>query len=341
MGCGACATVCPSGAMTYGYPSVSDLGRRLRLLLTTYARAGGRDAALLLHAEDGRAAIARLARRGRGLPARVVPLEVHHVASVGLDVWLAALAHGASQVGVLVTGAEAPQYREALTAQMRVADAIAEGLGYQGEHFRLIDGTDTRAFETNLWSWQAALSVRAPATFALTNDKRTTAALAIEHLAQHAPVQRQEIALPPGSPYGTIAVDRDACTMCLACVGACPEGAILDNAETPQLRFIEAKCVQCGICAKTCPESAITLAPRLNLAAAAKQPRVVNEAAVFKCIACGKPLGPEKMIANMLGRLATHSMFADAGALDRLKMCADCRVKDMMKSERGLDIRDV
>jgi ferredoxin len=341
MGCGACATVCPSGAMSYGYPSVSDFGRRLRTLLSTYARAGGRDAALLLHAEDGRTLIARLARRGRGLPARVIPLEVHHVASIGLDVWLAALAHGASQVAVMLTGAEAPEYRAALAAQMRIADTIAQGLGYQGEHFRVFDGADTPVFDKALWSWQAALGVRAAATFGLTNDKRTTAALAIEHLAEHAPVPRREIALPALSPYGTIAVDHDACTMCLACVGACPEGAILDNPEALQLRFIEAKCVQCGICAKTCPEHAIALAPRLNLAADAKQPRVVNEAAVFKCIACGKPLGPEKMIANMLGKLAGHSMFAAPGALDRLKMCADCRVIDLMKNERGLDIRDV
>ncbi len=49
-----------------------------------------------------------------------------------------------------------------------------------------------------LWSWQPALAVRAAATFAFTNDKRTTAALAIEHLAQHAPVPRREIALPGG-----------------------------------------------------------------------------------------------------------------------------------------------
>jgi len=341
MGCGACATVCPSGAMSYAYPPVSDVGRRLRLLLSTYAKAGGRDAALLLHAEAGRAAIARLARHGRGLPARVIPLEIHHVASIGLDVWLAALAHGASQLAVLLSGAEAPQYRDALSAQMQIADTIAQSLGYQGEHFRLLDGTDAKALEAALWSWQAALSVRAAATFAFTNDKRTTAALAIEHLAEHAPVRQQQIALPSASPYGTIAVDRDACTMCLACVGSCPEAAILDNPEAPLLRFIEAKCVQCGICAKTCPENAITLTPRLNLAATAKQPRVLNEAAVFKCIACGKPLGPEKMIANMLGRLAGHSMFADPGALDRLKMCADCRVRDLMKSERGLDIRDV
>ena len=340
MGCGACATVCPSGAMSYAYPSVPDLGRRIRTLLATYARAGGRDACLLLHAEEGRDAIARLARQGRGLPARMIPVEVHHVVSVGLDLWLAALANGASQVAVLATGREAPQYRTALVAQMRIADTIAQALGYQGEHFRVFDGADVHLLDAALWSWPAALVVRVAATFAFTADKRTTAALAIEHLARHAPVPQRAIPLPAGAPYGTIAVDHDTCTMCLACVGACPEGAIQDNVESPQLRFIEAKCVQCGICEKTCPEHAIALTPRLYLAAEAKESRVINEAAIFKCIACGKALGPEKMIANMLGRLGGHSMFAAPGALDRLKMCADCRVIDMMKNERGTDIRD-
>jgi hypothetical protein len=47
------------------------------------------------------------------------------------------------------------------------------------------------------------------------------------------------------------------------------------------------------------------------------------------------------MIANMLAKLGGHSMFAAPGALDRLKMCADCRVIDMMKNEHGMDIRDV
>jgi len=333
MGCGACATVCPSGAMTYAYPSVPDLGARIRTLLATYAKAGGRDPCLLLHAEDARPVIATLARRARGLPARVIPLEVHHVASTGLDVWLAALAHGASQVAVLVTGSEAPQYRAALESQMEIADVIAQSLGYQGQHFRVFDGADAKALDAAVWSWPAALAVRAPATFALTADKRTTAALAIEHLARHAPVPQREIGLPARAPYGTIDVNRDTCTMCLACVGACPVGALLDAQELPQLRFIESKCVQCGLCATTCPESAITLTPRLSLAAQAREPRVLNEAAVFKCIVCAKPLGTEKMIAGMLEKLAGHSMFAAPGSLDRLKMCADCRVIDLMKHQ--------
>jgi len=340
MGCGACATVCPSGAMTYAYPSVPALGARVRTLLATYAKAGGRDACVLFHAEGDRDALARLARRGKGLPVRVLPIEVHHVASVGLDVWLAALAWGASSVAVLIGATTAPQYREALAFQMRVGDTIANALGYQGEHFGLVEDA-TEALERVLWEWPTPLAPRVAATFGPTADKRTTLSLAIDHLALHAPVPRETIPLPVGAPFGAIAVNRDTCTMCLACVGACPEGAILDNALAPQLRFIEAKCVQCEICAKTCPESAITLTPQLDVTPRAKSPRVLNEAQIFACIRCGKPLGTQKMINAMLGRLATHSMFAEPGALDRLKMCADCRVVDLIKAERSVDIRDV
>jgi ferredoxin len=341
MGCGACATVCPSGAMRYAYPAVPDLGARIRTLLATYANAGGRDACLLFHAEDGRDAIARLARQGKGLPARVLPLEIHHPASVGLDVWLAALAWGASSVAVLVTKGLAPQYREALAFQMKLGDTIANALGYQGEHFRIVDGDPVRTLETALWQWPVALPPRIAGTFAPTAEKRTTLAAALEHLAAHAPVPQHVIPLPANAPYGAIVVNRDACTMCLACVGACPERAILDNAEKPQLRFIESLCVQCGICVKTCPEDAIALTPQLDLTPAAKAPRVLNEAQIYACIRCGKPLGSQKMIEGMLSRLATHSMFADPGALDRLRMCADCRVVDLIKAEKSVDIRDL
>ncbi len=340
MGCGACATVCPSGAMTYAYPSVPDTARRMRTLLQTYAAAGGGDACLLLHAEAGRPVLARLARRHHGLPARCIPLEVHHVASTGLDTWLVALAYGASQVAVLLTGEEAPGYREALQAQMAIAETILQGLGYDGQHLRLFDG-DPAAIDRALWDWLPARSVATPATFAAGSDKRTSVFMAIEHLAKQATHAREEISLPAGAPFGTIELDRDACTLCLACVGSCPTSALLDNPAKPQLSFIERNCVQCGLCARTCPENAIALSPRLKLGAQSKTARVVHETAIFNCTACGKPIGTEKMIGTMLTRLAGHSMFAAAGALERLKMCADCRVIDMMKQKDGVDIRDV
>ncbi|SCC91017.1 hypothetical protein THIX_10058 [Thiomonas sp. X19] len=40
VGCGACTTVCPSGALTYAWPRATDLGARLRALLGTAQRAG-------------------------------------------------------------------------------------------------------------------------------------------------------------------------------------------------------------------------------------------------------------------------------------------------------------
>ncbi|MDQ6924194.1 MAG: 4Fe-4S binding protein [Pseudomonadota bacterium] len=332
MGCGACTTVCPSGALAYTVPSVADLGTRIKTMLATYRTAGGRDPCILFHDAAGNALINAMGRRGPGLPARVIPVALQHMAATGIDVWLAALASGASNVVVLATGAEAPQYADALERQMAFAETIAQALGYQGQHFKLLRATDASALATQVWAIAPALAARAPSAFHWTTDKRTTAFLAIEHLLAHAPVPATEIALPPGAPFGTIDVNRDTCTMCLACVGACPEGAIIDNAETPQLRFIESKCVQCGICESTCPENAITLTARLLLTPVAKQPRVLNEAAIFKCIRCDKALGTAKLIGSMLTRLAGHSMFSEPGALERLKMCADCRVIDMMKS---------
>lgn len=338
MGCGACTTVCPSGALTFQFPQVADLGARIKTLLRTYHDAGGRDACLLLHAQDGRAAIERLARHGRGLPARVIPVDVHHIASIGMDVWLGTLAWGASQVVVLASGAEAPQYREALLLQMGFADAIVQALGYQGEHFQVVDGSHTRTLESGLWAMPRALAVRLPAAFNLSNDKRTTIAMAVEHLLLHAPTPRTEIPLATGAPFGALTVNTDTCTLCMACVGACPEGALADNPELPQLRFIENKCVQCGICANTCPEHAITLQPRLLLTRDARALRVLNEAAVFNCISCGKPLGTQKMVEGMIAKLTGHSMFAGPEMLNRLRMCADCRVVDLIKNEKSVDL---
>ena len=173
VGCGACSTVCPSGALAFGYPGTVDQGRRLRTMLTAYRRAGGKDAALLLHSEEagtrligelGRAA--RTDKAVRGVPARVLPVALWHTASVGLDLWLAAIAGGASQVWVLLTDEEAPEYRAALGEQMAVAQAILSGLGYRGEHFRLIEARDAR----DLAALDAAL--RAPAAQGVAQRRR-------------------------------------------------------------------------------------------------------------------------------------------------------------------------
>ena len=357
VGCGACSTVCPSGALSFAYPGTLDQGQRLRTLLATFARAGGRDAALLIHSESaGQGAVDDLGRAARtdksfhGLSARVLPVPVWHTASVGIDLWLAAIAQGASQVWVLLTAEEAPQYALALAEQMAVAQAILSGLGYAGEHLRVLKLPTLANKERDLKALDIALraapaqGVKPAATFSASADKRGTLEMAIEHLLLHAPRPADEIRLPAaGAPYGALAVNTDTCTLCLSCVGACPAGALADNPDKPQLKFIEKNCVQCGLCVTTCPESAITLQPRLWLADAGKarkSARVLHEVEPYRCVRCSKPFGTLRAIENMLTKLAGHSAFQGVAA-ERLKMCSDCRVIDIHTRPDEIRITDL
>ena len=150
----------------------------------------------------------------------------------------------------------------------------------------------------------------------------------------------EAIALPGASLLGTINVNKDTCTLCLSCVSACPASALQDNTERPQLRFIEKNCVQCGLCASTCPEDSITLQPRLLIGEQRKQLRVLNEAQPYHCIRCAKPFGTLKGIEVMLGKLSGHAMF-QGEALERLKMCGDCRVVDLYTNPGETRITDL
>jgi len=344
-GCGGCTTVCPSGALSYAYPRPTDFGQRLKTLLSTYARAGGARPALLLHGEErGTELIEELGRLAavgtlQGVPARIIPVAVHHVASVGMDLWLSAIAYGASNVLVLVTGDEAPQYVAALEQQIDIAQRILTALGYEGRHVELLHARNPLELDGELQRPQPAAVPAQTAAWHVAADKRNTLDFAFDHLLRHAPAGTAEIPLPAGAPYGAVEVNTGTCTLCMSCVGACPEGALLDNPALPQLRFIEKNCVQCGLCVKTCPENALALTPRLLLDERAKQPAVLNEAEPFHCIRCGKPYGTLQMMENMLARLATHGAFA--GSMERIKMCGDCRVVDMMESKSEVSILEL
>ncbi len=339
MGCGACATVCPSGAMTYQYPRVAERGAQLKQMLAAYREAGGRDACIVFHnGYDGRQLLAAAAASGSGLPARALPLEAWHVASIGLDLLLPAVALGASQVAVLAAGSEDREYLEALRHQMSIGQAILAGLGYEGTHFSVIEAATPQALSARFKALMPARAPQTPATFLPGNDKRTSIEFAVEHLVREAPVPVEEISLPAGAPFGQVTVDRAKCTMCMACVGSCPESALMDGVDQPLLKFLERNCVQCGLCENTCPEEAIALSPRLLLTPAVREARVLNETQPFHCVRCNKPFGTKQMVDAMMGRLSAHSMFTHGGALRRLQMCADCRVVDMMSSKEEMSI---
>ncbi|MEY8875107.1 MAG: 4Fe-4S binding protein, partial [Leptothrix sp. (in: b-proteobacteria)] len=268
-----------------------------------------------------------------------------------LELWLAAIAQGASQVWVLLSAEEAPEYSQALAEQMAQAQAILSGLGYVGQHFNLIEARDARDLAALDFALRAAPAqgVTTPTSVVVQADKRSTLDVMLEHLLAQAPQRAAAqadagIALPAaGAAFGSLRVDTERCTLCLSCVGACPEQALADNPDKPQLKFTEKNCVQCGLCASTCPEQAITLQPRLWLADAGrarKQPRVLHEVEPYRCVRCSKPFGTLKVIENMLLKLGNHPAFQGAAA-ERLKMCADCRVIDLHSNPAEVRITDL
>jgi len=334
-GCGQCAAVCPTGAASYALPPADALMRKLRALLSTYREAGGERPVVLFHDDaHGTALIDALARFGDGLPAHVLPLAVNEVTQVGLEAIAAAFAYGASAIRFLLRGK--PRHDVAgLVRTLALAEPILAGLGFGGGRAATIETDDPDALGATLRAVEAGAGAPRPASFLPAGPKRDVLRLALRELHHAAPVPVDVVALPAGAPFGVVEVNVEGCTLCLACVSACPTGALRDNPERPMLRFAEDACVQCGLCKATCPEKVITLRPQLDFRAATAEARVLKEEEPFHCVRCGKPFGVKSTIERVAAKLeGRHWMFQNSAArLEVIKMCEDCRVVSITKQE--------
>jgi len=320
-GGGSCATVCPSGAIRYLYPNLRDSGQRLRRMLEAYRTDGGVDAVILFHGED--------CELDDYLEAydNLLPIAVEELASVGMDQCLAALAYGAMQVILLADEALAASSRASLQAQLDWLQVLIGELGLGSAYVSLCNSGEALPAVDNE-------RIAAPAIHDMPMSKRDAIYRALDHLVIQFEPQSEQAGLPQPAPFGEVSIDAAACTLCMACVGACPGRALQDgsNREVPELFFIESNCLQCGACVQTCPENAVSLKPRLLFDAERRnRARALNRDTPFACIACGKPFAPTSVIHKMQEKLKDHHMFGNQRALDRLKMCDDCRVADIVQ----------
>ena len=336
-GCGSCAAACPTGAASYALPPADALMRKLRTMLAAYREAGGAQPVLLLHDEShGGALIDALARHGDGLPANVLPLAVNEVTQVGLEAIAAAFAYGAGALRLLLRAR--PRHDvSGLVATLALAQPILAGLGYGAGAAATIETDDPFALGDALRAIVPGTLAAKPAAFIPAGAKRDVMRQALRELFHAAPTPVDVIALPAGAPFGKVEVDVAGCTLCLACVAACPTGALGDDPDRPTLRFTEDACVQCGLCQATCPEKVIRLAPQLDFRATSAAARVVKEEEPFCCVRCGKPFGTKSTIERVAAKLeGKHWMFSGPNSrLDVLKMCEDCRV--IAVTEQALD----
>ena len=334
-GCGMCASICPTGAAAYSYPQRADVLARLQILLATYRGAGATRPILLLHEEQhGGALIAALARHGAGLPPNVIPVAMHTVTSVGHETLAAALALGAEHVILLASRAHADEMT-AIESEVALSRAFLIGLGYPGERVHVLVSDDPDAV-SDIFALLTPVTAITPDAFSFAGSKRDIARVALSKLHAAAPAPVTHIPLPKGAPYGRIAIRADGCTLCLACVGACPANALADHPDKPQVSFTEAACVQCGICVATCPEKVITLEPGYSFATSAFNADVLASEEPFHCVACNKPFGTKATITRVLEKLkGRHAMFQNEEQLRLIQMCDTCRIVTL--SEKGND----
>jgi len=337
-GIGVCTTVCPTGAISYGFPQVSDMLDDLRRVLHRYHDERGARPALVFH--DGERGKVWMQQALVGLAENLIPVEVENTASVGMDIWLACLAYGAHHIFLLATDESAPGVVESVKREIDVTQIILGAMGYPRDRVTLLrpDNADQIAA---LIPAKIGKQLLTPAGFAGFNEKRTTLRLALDHLCEHAPKIRKSVSLPAGSPFGRVKVDKQACTLCMSCVAVCPASALTTDSGLPKLMFLERNCVQCGLCEKACPEDAITLEARYNFDADLNdQTRVMYEEEPFNCVKCGTPFSTQSMISKMRERLKDHWMYKDKAQLRRLEMCDNCRVEDLYVKGGGMDPYD-
>ncbi|MCF8031265.1 MAG: 4Fe-4S binding protein [Desulfohalobiaceae bacterium] len=311
-GCLSCVSACPIGALEPLLLRREELLSRLEEAIARGGSSGTAPALLVHHEKSDPEPALELVRSW--VSAVSVPVEASGL--LGTECLLAALAMGAAGVVLLEEGPEA----EVLDSQVRWARTILRALGRSPERVQIAARDSSPEFPPVSPAADAS-----PARAFTAREKREVLSRAVQRLARGDTLDQEARELPSDACFGAVTVMGEACTLCMACAGACPSGALIPGGEEePGLCFKESRCVQCGLCARVCPEQALSLQPRLSPERlGADTPVWLHREEPEKCRICGKPFAS----AGMLQRIRS-TLWEQCGEEDPewLTMCGDCRV---------------
>jgi len=328
-GCGTCALACPADALEMQSPFNEELLSEILSQISAGAESLGEKPEVILYDRQIDAdAVDRAAWAARD---RLLVIEVDEIARIGLEILLLSLVHGAAAVTLLCASSRPVEARRALARQVDLGQEILQGLHWPAQCVRFAVDVPEAAdneLSSRTMAQAAAGSFRSvSSSLSLAADRRTLIRQATQLLARDGRPTDGMIALQPGAPFGAIAIGH-SCTLCMACVSACPSGALQSSDDTPRLSLMESRCHQCGLCKAACPERMIELVPRLLYdKEQAERPVVLRETEPFHCVECGRPFASAAMVSRMQEKLKTHWMYASESQARGLQMCRTCRTQ--------------
>ncbi|CAB5504801.1 Iron-sulfur cluster-binding protein [uncultured Gammaproteobacteria bacterium] len=320
-GCGGCSSACPTGAISYAYPTIDDQAKKMHSLMDAYLSAGGTSAKILFHSAGNLTLLPDIAEN-------ILPIALEEIGCLGLESFLYAFCLGAESV-IVHCANEPTQTLQALDKQTNLTHKILSSLGYNfntsfvqlvEENSKISDGITPLSNTIGMIDlYNKRMRIFAMIDF-------------LYHRLNKNTLSQCDFTVDDDAYFGEVLIDKKLCTLCMACTSVCPtESLSSGNINTPIINFQESLCVQCGLCVKSCPENAMQLNARLVFNDQRRSDkRILNQDEPFKCIDCGKVFGSTQVVKKMMEKLKGHSMFT-GNKLTNLEKCEDCRVKALFK----------
>lgn len=137
--------------------------------------------------------------------------------------------------------------------------------------------------------------------------------------------------------YAKVNIDKDKCTLCLACAGACNLDALKPNSNDNTLRLRASICTGCGYCETSCPEGCISITQDIiELKPSWFEEEVLAQDELFKCVMCGKEFATKKSIEKIAKQMIPVFK-GDPIRIKTLYCCEDCKPKLMFENEALYD----
>ena len=128
---------------------------------------------------------------------------------------------------------------------------------------------------------------------------------------------------------GTIICDDERCTQCLACLNSCKIESLSADSESLSLCWNGSLCIVCRSCIEACPEEALSYTGGAILEDTFFTPVEVSRAEPMACEGCGKVFGTRKSFEKVMAILAKKQQ----NPPEHLNYCEDCRVLKLLEDQ--------